>query len=98
MQVRNCDFVLKIYSSMAVCYEEFLESLYYTGTDSHSKLKCDFSEREKTYYEHKNRNQLESNESKALKTPLRFCYSHLPASSKVWSLISSHLCSLKAII
>lgn len=49
MQIRNCDFVLKIYFSMAEYKLEFLESLYYTGTDTHSKLKYNFSEREKTY-------------------------------------------------
>lgn len=104
MQIRNCDFLLKIYSSIDEYYLEFLESLYYTRTDTHSKLKCDFSEREKTYYEHNKRNQLESNESKALKKPpkvLLFCGStYLPATLKVWSLISSHLhlCSFKTII
>lgn len=82
-------------SSWKVCY---------TGTDTHSKLKCEFSERERTYYEQKNRDQLERNKIKALKkTPkvLLFCGStYMPATLKFWSLISSHLhiCNFKAII
>lgn len=46
MQIRNCDFVLKVYFSIAEYRLEFLESLYYAGIDTHWKLKCDFSEKE----------------------------------------------------
>lgn len=49
---------------------DFLESLYCAGTDTHRSSSVTFL-REKTYYEQKNSDQLERNESKALKKALR---------------------------